>query len=289
MASPLKIHGSLLLAILDAGKHLDLIFRRASPRIGDFGANQYYPMEVFRGLLDKLGQYDDPRFILEQMGMEMMRGWYDHGPGKNIVSSGLDFLQYQTGSGGFRSVVEGPEELAGAFELSEFNPSSGTATITSTTVFPRDLERGILLGGLGLTGDLLYFDVSNEPEVDRFAVVFVTIHNKRSLSWSKDGAMSDLEWEFAHYKNQTARKEEFWHSINRTLNKSYTEMQEALAKAKLLSGMLPICAACKKIRDDKGYWNQIEEYLSEHSEAEFSHGICPECARRLYPGYHRDD
>jgi len=61
------------------------------------------------------------------------------------------------------------------------------------------------------------------------------------------------------------------------------ELQAALGKVKLLSGFLPICAACKKIRDDKGYWNQIEQYISEHSEADFSHSICPECARKLYP------
>ena len=62
------------------------------------------------------------------------------------------------------------------------------------------------------------------------------------------------------------------------------ELQEALAKIKSLSGLLPICAACKRIRDDKGYWEQIERYVEAHSEAEFSHGLCPECARKLYPG-----
>lgn len=54
-------------------------------------------------------------------------------------------------------------------------------------------------------------------------------------------------------------------------------------KIELLSGLLPICASCKKIRDDRGYWNQIEAYISEHSKAEFSHSICPDCARKLYP------
>ncbi len=61
------------------------------------------------------------------------------------------------------------------------------------------------------------------------------------------------------------------------------ELQEALAKVKLLSGFLPICCSCKKIRDDKGYWQQIESYIKGHSEAEFSHGICPECSIKLYP------
>jgi len=63
------------------------------------------------------------------------------------------------------------------------------------------------------------------------------------------------------------------------------QLSSALEKVKLLSGFLPICASCKKIRDDKGYWTQIETYIKNHSEAEFSHGICPECAEKLYGEY----
>ena len=65
------------------------------------------------------------------------------------------------------------------------------------------------------------------------------------------------------------------------------KLQEALSKVKLLSGFLPICASCKKIRNDKGYWEQMEMYIREHSEADFSHGICPECAQKLYPEYYK--
>ncbi len=63
-------------------------------------------------------------------------------------------------------------------------------------------------------------------------------------------------------------------------------LQKSLNKVRKLSGLLPICASCKKIRDDSGYWNQIEAYIRDHSEAEFSHGICPECTQKLYPEYH---
>lgn len=65
-------------------------------------------------------------------------------------------------------------------------------------------------------------------------------------------------------------------------NKINAELQQSLQHVKRLQGILPICAKCKKIRDDKGYWNQIESYISRHSEADFSHGICPECAEKLY-------
>lgn len=62
-------------------------------------------------------------------------------------------------------------------------------------------------------------------------------------------------------------------------------LNEMLSKVKTLSGLLPICASCKKIRDDKGYWQQLETFVREHSGAEFSHSICPECMKRLYPQY----
>ena len=61
------------------------------------------------------------------------------------------------------------------------------------------------------------------------------------------------------------------------------DLQEALANIKTLSGLIPICAGCKKIRVDSGFWQQIEAYISDHSEAVFSHGICPDCAIKLYP------
>lgn len=61
------------------------------------------------------------------------------------------------------------------------------------------------------------------------------------------------------------------------------KLEKALNELKVLRGIIPICSNCKKIRNDKGYWEQVESYISQHSEAEFSHGICPDCVRKLYP------
>ncbi|HAL57817.1 MAG TPA: hypothetical protein DCP63_15460 [Bacteroidetes bacterium] len=63
------------------------------------------------------------------------------------------------------------------------------------------------------------------------------------------------------------------------------DLQEAVAELKTLSGLLPICSNCKKVRDDKGYWTQIEAYIQQRSAARFSHGICPDCMEKLYPDY----
>ena len=67
--------------------------------------------------------------------------------------------------------------------------------------------------------------------------------------------------------------------LEREKEKNIEELKKALEDVKTLEGLIPICSHCKKIRDDKGYWNQLETYLGEHSEATLSHGICPECAK----------
>jgi len=66
-------------------------------------------------------------------------------------------------------------------------------------------------------------------------------------------------------------------------DKLISELQKTLSEVKTLRGFLPICSYCKKIRVDKGYWNQIETYIQDHSDTEFSHSICQECAKKYYP------
>ena len=74
---------------------------------------------------------------------------------------------------------------------------------------------------------------------------------------------------------------------NNQLHLRNEQLQAALDKVKLLSGLLPICSHCKKVRDDEGYWQEVEIYVSHHSEADFSHGICPDCLQKFYPEIHR--
>jgi len=73
--------------------------------------------------------------------------------------------------------------------------------------------------------------------------------------------------------------------VEEMLREEKDGLQRALSKIRTLSGLLPICSSCKKIRDDKGYWHQVESYISDHSKAEFSHSICPECTEKLYSEY----
>jgi len=77
--------------------------------------------------------------------------------------------------------------------------------------------------------------------------------------------------------------------MNHILGEKNKRFSDYLSEIQTLRGILPICSNCKKIRDDKGYWNQIEAYISDHSEAQFSHSICPECAKELYPEFYKGD
>ena len=87
-------------------------------------------------------------------------------------------------------------------------------------------------------------------------------------------------------RKKAEEKLEIYHSqLEVTVRERTAELYKALSDVKKLSGLLPICASCKKIRDDKGYWNQIEEYIRDHSEAEFTHSICEECVEKLYPEF----
>jgi hypothetical protein len=95
--------------------------------------------------------------------------------------------------------------------------------------------------------------------------------------------INELRVKFESDKKE--REAEIYRLRNIELAKANEELKHALAEVKHLSGLLPICANCKKIRDDHGYWKRIESYITDHSEAQFSHGLCPECMTMLYPDY----
>lgn len=91
-------------------------------------------------------------------------------------------------------------------------------------------------------------------------------------------ALADREYNFAYARDITERKKS-----EQEREKLISELRTALAEIRTLRGFLPICSNCKRVRDDEGYWNQIDAYIQNHSDIEFSHSICPECAQKLYP------
>lgn len=101
--------------------------------------------------------------------------------------------------------------------------------------------------------------------------------------FSEDSKKKMMELEIRHNVKSRIKESEITRQKNKELAEANRELRNALNKVKTLSGLLPICARCKKIREDDGYWRQLESYFAEHSEIHFSHGLCPECLKKLYP------
>ncbi|MBN1621679.1 MAG: response regulator [Endomicrobiales bacterium] len=120
-------------------------------------------------------------------------------------------------------------------------------------------------------------------EIDPNKIVEINITQNRNKISIAEMRVVEIEWErepayLASLRDITERKR-----AEEEKTKLIKELKDALVKIKTLSGLVPICAVCKKIRDDKGFWNQLESYIQDHSSAEFSHGICPDCQKKLYP------
>lgn len=97
--------------------------------------------------------------------------------------------------------------------------------------------------------------------------------------------LAAVGWGLSYLMMNSQRLEQELRVSEKNLQTTVNDLQNAFSEIKTLSGFLPICASCKKIRDDKGYWQQIESYITQHTGALFSHGICPECIEKLYPEY----
>lgn len=118
-------------------------------------------------------------------------------------------------------------------------------------------------------------------------------HNKRKngeLYW-ESASISPIRDAAGHVTHYVAVKEDITarKQTEAERDQLIQDLRQALANVKSLSGLLPICASCKKIRDDQGYWNRVESYIQQHSEATFTHGLCPDCIQRLYPELNEPD
>ncbi len=120
------------------------------------------------------------------------------------------------------------------------------------------------------------FDLLLKTKDDRILDVYVRIKNLYK-SGKLSGYIATIS-DITEHKNAEKEKDRL-----------ITELQQALKEIKTLRGILPICSFCKKIRDDKGYWNQIESYIHKHSDADFSHSICPDCVKKYYPDIELED
>ncbi len=119
--------------------------------------------------------------------------------------------------------------------------------------------------------------------IDEKTVGIIGLANKASDFDENDAKMATGFGELAAIALQNSRNLDEKNQAEKQREKMIIDLQKALSQVKQLSGLLPICSYCKKIRDDKGYWKQIESYIRDHSDAEFSHSICRDCAKEHYP------
>lgn len=104
----------------------------------------------------------------------------------------------------------------------------------------------------------------------------------RETAWTITNSKDEIQYIDVILEDVTLKKQ-----IEEEREQLISLLQSARSEIKVLSGLLPICASCKRIRDENGNWSNIEQYIDEHSEAEFSHGICPDCAKKLYPSAYK--
>lgn len=170
----LKVMGATILGFAQACINLNIIAgSRATSLISNIKPTSWYPFQRLRDIESiVLESYEYTAPIMERVGMEMMLSWYKFGPGADIIKRGVEFLKFQSGSQGYASVVQGPEELVGSFNLVKLDEKNGKALINSTTPFDKDLERGVIIGGMSAPGDLDYIDVKNDEDRDFFKVEF---------------------------------------------------------------------------------------------------------------------
>jgi DNA-binding NarL/FixJ family response regulator len=119
--------------------------------------------------------------------------------------------------------------------------------------------------------------------IKRKTVGIIGLANKKNGFTDDDARIASGFGELAAVALQNSRNLDKRDKAEKNNTRLIEELRDALANVKKLSGLLPICSHCKKIRDDQGYWKQIELYIHENSEAKFSHGICQECAKTHYP------
>jgi len=141
-------------------------------------------------------------------------------------------------------------------------------------------------------GDLTtHVDIHTKDEIGSLAQSFNNmidnLHDARDrekeYTQTLEQRVEDRTREITIKKEELKKTLQVRKQAEEALQQERDKLQKTLSEVKTLRGFLPICAHCKKIRDDKGYWNQIESYIRDRSDAEFSHGICPECAKKLYP------
>ena len=133
----------------------------------------------------------------------------------------------------------------------------------------------------GIDGYKVCSRLKSNPRTKEIPVIFITAVSE-AMDDAKAFELGAVDYVTKPFNPLTLKARVNTHI---KLNNTLQDLQDALKEIRTLSGFIPICASCKKIRDDKGFWKQVEVYIQERSDVQFSHSVCPECKKKLYPQY----
>lgn len=173
--------------------------------------------------------------------------------------------------------------VSGEIFIDETAPSreQKSETITHTKEIR---HKGELLGNLTIVVDAAKADLLNRQMWHAFIITALILLLTLVVLWLMRGR-TRVAMEMAELNANLINEIEHRKQAEDEQRRLIEQLQEALIEVKQLSGLLPICANCKKIRNDEGYWSQVEEYITENTDVRFSHSICPDCIKTLYPDY----
>ncbi len=290
-----EIMGVVLAGLIRSFRNIYVISGQSADRLAArIKSTEWYPVKRFYELLELLTAGDGDRAsVLPRAGMEFIQEWYVENHGSDFIKNSTDFLKFQAASAGYRSVVRGDPRDVGAVDISDLDESQGKAVVVSTSPFPAEFEKGIFYGGMLYPGDLEYVSVRiDQDDAAQGSPKTITIQFRQkalsaitnqieqllseitpSTSPSVPPALAiEVLWKLKALRSRHEFESAFWKQARTNISEIHR-----------LRGILPICCFCKKIRDDAGYWQAVENYIADHSEALLSHGICPACARKHYP------
>jgi hypothetical protein len=314
-----EVSGAFLLGLLNSFQNLNVLPASESFRhLGTLEPAGWYPYATFMDLLHAI-RAEVPRAgaILFRAGIHFMRLWYDHGPGKTMIHSGREWLYANQDSAGYNSVVRGgTKDEIGWCVMQEIDEDAGIAVYENVTPLSPEYVRGVFYGGCLLFNDMDYIEVSVDaedyPANPEFIRTLVTVHfryqpHRSSLDLDQavgeahmenlpDLSREDVQrllWRYESMKVRHDLDSQYFDELNSLLvhankmsqelaarlNAKVEELDKALHQVKSMEGLLPICAWCKRMREDDSSWVTLEEYVSARTTASFTHTICPTCAK----------
>lgn len=315
-----EVTGAFLLGLLHSFRNLNVLPASESlRRFGTISASEWYPYCQLMDLLQEI-HAEVPRTgaILFRAGIHFIRLWYEQGPGRSMVRSGRDWLYANQHSGGYNSVVRGgSKEEIGWCDIQRIDEEAGIVVYENVTPLPPEYVRGVFQGGCLLFEDMDYVEVDVDaepygPNPDLLRT-FVTVrfrYRPKGPSLDLDGLLAgtrpdDLQalghediqrllWRHrfkilqqgqdAHYFDElgqllaSANRKSL--ELTRTLSAKVEALNAALHRVRSMEGLLPVCAWCKRMREDDARWVSLEEFVGARTSASFTHTICPECAKQ---------